>query len=217
MPPTRRMAGLQRGICAGGLACEDWPMRRPIAAPGSAPTEAALHAAALTHLARYATTRAGLIAVLDRRIARWLRASERDETTEAAAAAARAAARRVADKLVALGVVNDAAFAENRARSLTRAGRSRRAVAAHLAARGIGAETAQTALPDDPEAELAAAVAHARRRRLGPFRTAPADPARQVKELAAFARAGFSRDVALQALRMDHDTAEALLRAARTA
>ncbi len=192
-------------------------MRRPIPPPGPAPTEAALHEAALTHLARYATTRAGLIAVLDRRIARWLRATERDETTESAAQAARQAARSVADKLVALGVLNDAAFAESRARSLTRAGRSRRAVAAHLAARGIASETAQTVLPDNPEAELAAAIAHARRRRLGPFRTAPADPARQMKELAAFARAGFSRDIAQQALRMDHDTAEALLRAARTA
>ena len=192
-------------------------MRRPTPPPGPAPSETALHEAALNHLARYATTRAGLIAVLDRRIARWLRAAERDETTEAAGRAARQTARRVADKLVALGVVNDAAFAESRARSLTRAGRSRRAVAAHLAARGIASETAQTVLPDNPDAELAAAIAHARRRRLGPFRTAPADAARQLKELAAFARAGFSRDIAQRALGMEHADAEALLRKAREA
>jgi regulatory protein len=112
-------------------------------------------------------------------------------------------------------VLNDAVFAENRARSLARAGRSRRAVAAHLAARGIGGEMAQTVLPDDPEVELAAAVAHARRRRLGPFRTMPGDPARLQKELAAFARAGFSRDVATRALRMEPEAAETLLRQAR--
>ena len=88
-------------------------------------------------------------------------------------------------------------------------------MAAHLAARGIDSETAQAVLPDDPEAELAAAVAHARRRRLGPFRTVAGDAARQQKELAAFARAGFSRDVALRALRMEHAAAETLLRAAR--
>ena len=171
----------------------------------------------MTHLARYATTRAGLVAVLDRRILRWLRASEGNEAAPAQAAAAREAARRVADRLVQLGALNDAVFAESRARSLNRAGRSRRAVAAHLAAKGVDAETAQSALPDDPEAELAAAVAHARRRRLGPFRTVAADPARVQKELAGFARAGFSRDVALRALRMDPQDAEDLLRAAREA
>jgi regulatory protein len=189
--------------------------RRPDRPPGPPPDEPALHQAALTHLARYATTRAGLLAVLDRRIARWLRAAGNDETTAEQAHSARAAARRVADRMVELGLVNDAAFAENRARSLTRAGRSRRAVAAHLAARGIDSETAQTALPDNPEAELAAALAQARRRRLGPFRTAPPDPARLQKELAALARAGFSRDTALRALRMAPAEAEALLHAAR--
>ena len=195
-------------------------MPRPEPPPrlaGPPPTEAALHEAALAHLARYATTRAGLVAVLDRRIARWARAAGDEEGVADAVAAARAAARRVAEKLVALGVLNDAAFAESRARSLTRAGRSRRAVAAHLAAKGVDGETAQAVLPDDPAAELAAAVAHARRRRLGPFRTVAADPARVQKELAAFARAGFSRDTALQALRMDHAASEALLRAAREA
>ena len=192
-------------------------MARAPGPPGPAPDEAALREAALTHLARYATTRAGLVAVLDRRILRWLRASEGNEAAPAQAAAAREAARRVADRLVQLGALNDAVFAESRARSLNRAGRSRRAVAAHLAAKGVDAETAESALPDDPEAELAAAVAHARRRRLGPFRTVAADPARVQKELAAFARAGFSRDTALRALRMEPDTAEALLRAAREA
>lgn len=190
-------------------------MPRAPAPAGPPPTEATLREAALAHLARYATTRAGLLAVLDRRIARWLRAAEGDETAGEAAVAARAAARVVADKMVALGVVDDAAFAASRARSLARAGRSRRAVAAHLAARGIDAEAARAVLPDDPEAELAAAVALARRRRLGPFRNVADEPARRLKELAAFARAGFSRDVAERAMGMAFDAAEALLRAAR--
>ena len=188
------------------------PHERP---PGPPPDDASLRAAALAHLARYATTRAGLLAVLDRRIARWQRATGEGEDTAGHALAARAAARRVADRLVELGLVNDAVFAESRARSLARAGRSRMAVAAHLAARGIAAETAQAVLPDDPAAELAAALAHARRRRLGPFRTVAGDPARVQKELGAMARAGFGRDVALRALRMAPDQAEALLRAAR--
>ena len=171
----------------------------------------------MTHVARYGTTRAGLVAVLDRRIGRWLRAADGDEAAGDAAIAARAAARRVADRLVALGVVNDAAVAASRARNLTRAGRSRRAVAAHLAVRGIDRETAQAVLPDDPEVELAAAAAYARRRRLGPFRAVEDDAAREMKEMAAFGRAGFSREVALRALRMGREEAEALLHAARAA
>lgn len=209
------MAPMHEGISLARGAWQGPPMVRPAGPVGPAPDDAVLREAALAHLARYATTRAGLVAVLDRRIMRWLRAVDGGEAAAEQAVAARAAARRVADRLVELGVVNDAAFAEGRARSLNRAGRSRRAVAAHLAARGIGAETAQAVLPEDPEAEFAAAVAHARRRRLGPFRTVAADPARLQKELAAFARAGFARDVALRALRMERGAAEALLRAAR--
>jgi len=190
-------------------------MPRPPKPAGPSPTETTLREAALRHLARYATTRSGLIAVLDRRIARWLRASDNPETAAETAPTARQAARIVADKLVALGLINDAAFAENRARTLTRAGRSRRAVAAHLATRGISPETAQSALPNTPETERAAAIAHARRRRLGPFRTIQTDPARLQKELATFARAGFSREIAMQTLHMDRETAEALLHAGR--
>ncbi|NVN30925.1 regulatory protein RecX, partial [Endobacter medicaginis] len=44
------------------------PSRRP---PGPPPSGHVLHEAALRHLARFAATRAGLLRVLDRRIARW--------------------------------------------------------------------------------------------------------------------------------------------------
>ena len=40
---------------------------------GPAPTRAKLHEAALAHLAKFSATEAGLIRVLDRRIARWAR------------------------------------------------------------------------------------------------------------------------------------------------
>jgi len=187
---------------------------------GPPPSEAALHEAALAHLARYAATRAGLVAVLDRRIARWLRAAGAEGHQDAGdpAAVARGHARAVADRLVTQGLVNDAAFAESRARNLTRAGRSRRAVAAHLAARGIAAETAQAAIPDDPQAELAAAVTLTRRRRIGAFRAAEAvSPEVVRRELAVLARAGFAQSVAVQALRMDRAAADDLLHRVRHA
>jgi len=175
---------------------------------GIAPTEASLHEAALAHLARYAATQAGLTRVLDRRIDRWARATVAEPE---AVRAARQMARAVVARLAATGAVDDAAFAASRARRLLRSGHSRRAVAAHLAARGVATETARQAAPADDEAELAAAVMLAFRRRIGPFRRAPAAPDAARRELAVLARAGFPREVATRALAMDAAAAEDLV------
>jgi regulatory protein len=169
-----------------------------------------LHDAALRHLARYSATQAGLLRVLARRIDRWARAAAAEPEM---VAAARSAAREVVSRLVAVGAVDDAAFAAGRARSLARAGRSRRAISAHLAARGVSAELT-AALPDDPAAELAAALAYARRRRIGPFRRPP-DAEQHLPDLGRLARAGFPQPIAEQVLRMDADEADALVIAAR--
>lgn len=185
--------------------------------PGKHPDRASLHEAALRHLARFAATEAGLLRVLERRIMRWQAAS--GEPAEAAADA-RLAAREVVRALVVAGTLDDSNFAAARARRLVRAGRSRRAVSAHLAAQGVDAETAGAALPD-AEAEFLAAVAFARRRRFGPFRPLAcldgdkADAGRELAalELAALARAGFPRDIAERALRLDADEAADLLAA----
>ena len=96
-----------------------------------------------------------------------------------------------------------------RARSLTRAGKSRQAIAAHLASRGVAAETTREATARDAETDLAAALAWAKRRRIGPFRAAEADADARRKELGVLARAGFDRDVALRALACPPDEAEA--------
>lgn len=153
--------------------------------------------------------------VLHRRIDRWARAAMAEAAADpdsiaVAKQASRQAAREVASALVKSGVLDDTAFAAARARSLTRAGRSRRAVGAHLAAKGVAQDVAQAALPD-PESELAAALAYARRRRLGPFRIHEGDEATRHKELGAMARAGFPQPVAQQALRMDPEAAKALV------
>jgi regulatory protein len=180
--------------------------------PPPRPTEASLHEAALAHLARYATTEAGLSRVLANRVRRWARASGlgEDEAAEAVAEG-RAAAARVVARLAAAGAVSDAAFAASRARSLARAGRSRAAIAARLAAKGAG-EAAPAALAEalpDREAELAAACIAARRRRIGPFAAAAPDAEARHRALAALARAGFPRAVAEAVLAMDEDEAEA--------
>lgn len=179
------------------------------------PDRTSLHDAALRHLARYATTQAGLMRVLARRIDRWARATQADP--EAIAPLIALAQAEVA-ALAASGLVDDAAFAASRARTLIRAGRSRRAVVAHLAQRGVEAGTLAATIPDDADAELAAALLMARKRRVGPFAPpgaapdtdAPGDmdaPARR-KALGMLARAGFSQDTARRALAMDRAEAE---------
>jgi len=162
--------------------------------PPSPPTAAALREAALRHLARFAATEAGMVRVLDRRIDRWARATQPEPD---AVREAQAAARAVAQALVQSGVIDDRAFAEARTRRLTRAGRSTRVIAAHLAERGVA--PADRPAPTDAETELAAALAYASRRNL-----AAKDPA---KAMGALARAGFSQDIARRALTMAPDEA----------
>ena len=207
-------AGAKPADAAKPGGCKRSSRRAPGPA-GPAPNRSRLHEAALAHLARFAATEAGLVRVLDRRVDRWLHAAIAEGTHDPDALAggaqsSRLAVREVVRALVQSGVVNDEAFAGARARSLTRAGRSRVAVSAHLAAKGVPQEIAKAALPD-PETELGAALAYARRRRLGPFRVADADEDTRRKELGALARAGFPQPIAQQALRMDPEAAKALV------
>ena len=193
--------------------------KRPRRAAGPPPNAARLREAALAHLARFAATEAGLRRVLERRISRWTRAAVAEgqprEAITASAAGLSAEIAGIAQSLVAAGAVNDAAFAESRARRLTRSGHSRRAIAAHLAAKGIESETAAAALPEGEETELLAALAFCRRRRIGPFARVTADAPARMKALAALARGGFAQGVARRALAMDPAEAEEMLLAGR--
>ena len=191
------------------------------------PTAANLRETALRHLARFAATEQGLAQVLERAVMRWARKAgaqggENDQIETQAKASRGAIAGIVAD-MRQLGALDDAAFARSRSLSLTRSGRSRRAVAASLTQKGIGAEVLGEALEealghrhDDSahERELGAALVLARKRRLGPFRRGDEEeaegeaPERHQRALAVFARAGFGRDVAERAMGLDLMEAE---------
>ena len=155
--------------------------------------------AALHYLGRYAASTTRLRQVITRRIARSAKANEFDpqpllEELE-----------RVIAMLTRTGLLNDASFAEGRARSLNRRGGSRRQIAAKLAAAGVARATTADALAgveaELPDAEFAAALAYAKRRRLGVFRTKRDEtPERRRKDLMAMARAGFALDLARRAL-----------------
>jgi regulatory protein len=180
--------------------------------------EAALRERAQDYLARYGGTAAAVTRILDRRIQRWAQAllaagAPDREAIQAEAAALREMAARVVAALATAGAVNDVAFAESRARRLRRSGRSRRAVLAHLGAKGVGAGTAGVAAPEDEAAELAAALIFARRRRVGPFARDEGEPPDRTRILMAFARAGFSGAVARRALDCEPAEAESVLSA----
>mgnify|MGYP001546909384 CR=1 FL=1 len=102
------------------------------------------------------------------------------------------------------GVLNDARFAKNLATQLTTRGKSSRMISQKLAMRGVPAEVAQELMTarrqDEPNAELDAARAFARKRRLGPHRDAEKRAEYRQKDLAALARQGFSFDTAKKAL-----------------
>jgi regulatory protein len=163
---------------------------KPVTAPPPI-DRALLEKWALLHLERYASSAANLRQVLRRRARRRLAGDE----------VALSAAVSLIDALIAnyraTGLLDDAAYAASRARSGVALGRSRRRIAAGLAAKGVGAADVAAALATLGEStadpELAAACAFARRRRLGPFRRTPADYRR---ELSAFALAGFDRRTA---------------------
>jgi regulatory protein len=202
-------------------------MARRQSAPGKGGPEAAIDAAlleewALSHLGRYASTAENLRQVLRRRVRRRI-AAEGEGGRETAAAA-----EPLIDALVAryreTGLVNDAAYAAGRARRGVTQGRSLRRIAAGLAAKGVGADEAATAIAalrdEAADPDLAAAIAFARRRRLGPFRRDPLPRGRvdrsgadlRTAELAAFARAGFPRRTAETLLACpDEAAAQALL------
>jgi regulatory protein len=142
---------------------------------------------ALGYLERFASSAENLRRVLRRRVRR--RTSDPEIARQAGA---------LIDELVERyresGLIDDAAYAAGRARYRLARGEPLRKIAAGLAAKGVDAEDRAAALATlretMPDADLAAACAFARRRRLGPFRRGPAD---RQRELAVFARAGFAR------------------------
>ncbi len=106
--------------------------------------------------------------------------------------------------LARMGLLDDRAWAEAQARTLRRRGASARAVAARLSARGTPrGEIEHLLAGEDEGAELQAARALARRRRLGPWRDPTERAERREKDLAAMARAGFRLDVARQVIDAD--------------
>ncbi|HJT11914.1 MAG TPA: RecX family transcriptional regulator [Dongiaceae bacterium] len=156
-----------------------------------------LKGAALDYLDRFAAPRARLRQVMLRKIRNSVRVHGDDP------APLIAALDETIQWLETSGFLSDRAYAEARARSLSARGTSRAHILAKLSAKGVESETARAAVDrlstEYEEPELEAARRYARRRRLGPYRSADDMRAEcRDKDLAAMARAGFAGRVARQ-------------------
>lgn len=148
-----------------------------------------LQRAAMHYLERYAAPAAQLRRVLTRKVVLSCRHHGQEP------AAFDAMLDEVVARCVASGLVDDRRFAEARAATLRRKGRSSRSVAASLSAKGVSRDLAAQASGASAEEELAAAHRTARRKRLGPWSRGDRAAARQ-KDLATMARAGFTMTIA---------------------
>ncbi|RZF64543.1 regulatory protein RecX [Sphingomonas populi] len=151
---------------------------------------ATLERLALRYVERFATTRGRLSAYLMRKIRERGWEGEPPDTVA------------LAERLAELGYIDDRAFGEAKAGAMLRRGLGRRRVAGALRAAGIGAEDAAAIAPSVEAGGLAAALAFARRRRIGPFATDIADRALREKQIAAMIRAGHDMDIARKIVKM---------------
>lgn len=145
---------------------------------------AALDRLALRYVERFATTRGRLTDYLRRKI--------RERGWDGAPADPAALAERFAE----LGYIDDRAFGEARAASMARRGLGARRVEGALRAAGIVGDDAQAIAPAIADRAVAAAVAFAKRKRIGPFAATEPDRPLREKQLAAMVRAGHGFDLA---------------------
>jgi regulatory protein len=166
-------------------------MRKPRKATADYLEKAAIH-----YLARHAASTEGLRRLLARKVAR----SAKDHGTDPDEGARQI--ETLLAKLTRQGFLDDRAFAAMKTASLHRRGTAPSRIRQTLAAKGVDADTAKAAVgalaEEFENPEHAAALALARRRRLGPFRAPERRQAMRDKDMASLARAGFAWDIVRQ-------------------
>jgi len=169
-------------------------------------TEKRLENIATFYLQRFSTSVAHLRQVLQRRAARSNRAQKDGAHANTMAAVW---IDRLIARFVASGVLNDLSYGERQAEKLRAKGKSAQAIRTALKAKGLESAAIDQALrrtaDSADDAALKAALAYARRRKLGPFRPGLCDRATAQKDLGTLARAGFSYHIARQVLAASAD------------
>lgn len=163
-------------------------------------TASYLDRAALHYLERFASSSANLRRLLLRRVDASAKAHGTDPQE------GRDWVEALIQRYQRSGLLNDGLYAEMKASGLQRRGGSTRVIRQKLMAKGLDGDQVEKALAglegaEAGEAEWRAAIAYARRRRLGGFRTGrdlseEEALARRDKDIAAMARAGFDLDTA---------------------
>lgn len=147
----------------------------------------------LYYLERYASSVENFRRVLMRRVERSARAhdTDRDEGAEAIDG--------IIQRFQEWGYLDDKAYAEMRAVSLFRRGTSRRGIRYQLSMKGVLEDAIDAALEsvfeNETDPDRRAAIAYARRRRIGPWRQDNRDTF-QERDLAALGRQGFAYGIA---------------------
>ncbi len=165
------------------------------------PTPQSLARAAERYLERFASSEGSLERILKNTIYRAAMDNPDFASDEAERQKLAAAIIQIIEKYKKAGILNDDAYAEMKVNSLRRRGLSRSAIEQKLAQKGVKQSIVSSALKqhdegaDSEEAEFKAALAFAKRKRLGSFRKC-SDAAQRRKDLASLSRAGFAYDIA---------------------
>ena len=141
---------------------------------------------ALHYVGRYATTKSKLSNYLARKIRErgWADGEPRPDLDD------------MMQDFAKLGYVDDAAYAEARARSFARRGYGQRRLEKDLYAAGIEEDDSQNARAETAALTFESAHAFAKRKHIGPYANTLAEPQKRQKQLAAFIRAGHDFDLA---------------------
>lgn len=143
-----------------------------------------LHELALFYVGRFATTRAKLTAYLQRKLRErgWEDSSPPD-------------IEKLVDRLAASGLVDDAAYALAKSRSLSERGYGAGRVRQSLKVAGVGDEAGAAAREWADNEAADAAIRFAKRRRIGPFAQERAERKEREKAIAAMVRAGHGFEI----------------------
>ncbi|QCE32448.1 hypothetical protein FAI41_02000 [Acetobacteraceae bacterium] len=191
-----------------------------------------LKEAVLHYLARFSTTKQKTAQMLSRKIMRWGFKAEKAGMPESAILeiqeSAKAHIPEIIEEMVSAGAIDDLEFGRSKVR-YSAGKKSRRLIAAQLAAKGLSSDLLEDAMIEElGEAgeeksrilELQAAIRLAKKRKIGPFQMQKTEEAdfddmilmqKFSKEMGVFARAGFSAEMAGKVLKMDLERALAVL------
>ncbi len=149
---------------------------------------------AIAYVGRFATTRAKLAAYLSRKLRE--RGWDGPQAPDLAA---------LAERLARLGYVDDAAYAQSKARSLGQRGFGERRVTMALRQAGIGEDDGRAARELASRQATEVALRFARRKRIGPFAIEKPDLKARERALAAMVRAGHAFDLARRIVDLPFD------------